>query len=95
MTSDQNEAPEKDKGGGGPHHFEFFVDGKKLVTDQKHLTGAQIKALAGADSAYQLFLEQPGDDKPIADAFTVEMKNGMHFYTVPPATFGSSDVNLR
>ena len=80
----------------GPPKFEIFVDGKKFTTDQTNLTGAQIKALAGNDSTFQLFLEQPGaDDQAIADAYTVQLKNGMHFYTMPPATFGSLDVDLR
>lgn len=72
-----------------PHHHEIFVDGKKFEVDADFMNGAQIKALGGAPSDYQLFLEQKhGDDKPIPDAESVKLENGMHFFTIPPATFG-------
>jgi hypothetical protein len=72
--------------------YEYFVDAKKYETDQTAMTGAQIKASAAVNPAYQLFLEEEGDtpDKPIADSEVVEMANHIrHFYAVPPATFGS------
>ena len=55
------------------------------------MTGVQIKALAGKDAQYQLFLEQKGNDpdKIIGDHDSVQMENGLHFYTVPAATFGA------
>jgi hypothetical protein len=52
------------------------------------MTGAQIKALASIPAGYQLFLEQPGDDRQVADASEVKMHSNMRFYAVPPATFG-------
>jgi hypothetical protein len=70
--------------------YVFFVDGKKFETEKSSLTGAEIKGTAGVTPTYQLMLEEPGDDpdKPIADSEGVAMKEGMHFYVVPPATFG-------
>jgi hypothetical protein len=70
--------------------FSIHIDGKEYKVEQESVTGAQLKAIAGKDAQYQLFEEGTGhdEDKPIGDATSVTLKNGMHFYTVPPATFG-------
>ncbi len=70
--------------------FVIHIDGKQFTVDQSSLTGAQLKALVGKDSTYQLFQELPGDDPDpqIADAQAVQMSNGLHFYTLPPTTLG-------
>jgi Multiubiquitin len=71
--------------------YEFFVDGKRFESEQPHLTGAEIKAKAGAPANYQLFLEEEGDkpDRPIPDTETVDLQGKIkHFFAVPPATFG-------
>jgi hypothetical protein len=70
----------------------FFVDGQRFHTDQKSLTAAAIKKIAGVDPTYQLFLEEEGDtpDKPLADSEAVNMEGKeKHFFAVPPATFGN------
>ncbi|HEY8748925.1 MAG TPA: multiubiquitin domain-containing protein [Tepidisphaeraceae bacterium] len=74
-----------------PSHFEIHVDGVRIEVTEQNLTGAQIKAKAGKDPQYQLFLEEKGNapDQLIADNQTVKIQNGLHFYTVPPATFGA------
>lgn len=71
--------------------FVIHVDGIEFKVDQTTLSGAQIRALVGKDSTYQLFQELGGNqpDKPIPDAETVRIHNGEHFYTVPPATLGT------
>jgi len=75
--------------------FHFFVDAKRFETDKPSLMGAEIKAIAGTNPSYQLFLEEEGDtpDKPVADDEPVKIKEGekhtRHFFAVPPATFGS------
>jgi hypothetical protein len=76
-----------------PKQFHFFVDAKRYETEKSSLTGAEIKAIAGVNPTYQLFLEEEGDtpDKPISDSEAVTLKEGehtRHFYAVPPATFG-------
>jgi len=71
--------------------YRFFVDAKRYETDQKSLTGAAIKNLAGVPATYQLFLEEEGDtpDKAISDAEAVDLEGReKHFFAVPPATFG-------
>jgi len=68
---------------------EIFIDGKKFEVQADFLNGAQIKALAGIQSDYQLFLEKKeGDDEPIPDLKSIKLENGMHFFAIPPATFG-------
>lgn len=71
------------------HDISIFVGGKEFEVKTHHMNGMQIKNLGGVPSEYQLFLEQPGDDAPIDDNKSIELKNGMHFYGIPPATFGA------
>lgn len=72
------------------HEIVIHVDGKEYKPAKTSMTGIEIKALAGRDASYQLFLEQKGSDpdKLIGDSETVDLRNGEHFYTVPQATFG-------
>jgi len=72
------------------HSFVIHVDGSEFKVDKATLSGSEIKALAGKDSSYQLFLERTGKeaDLLVNDTDSVTMKNGLHFYTVPPATLG-------
>jgi hypothetical protein len=74
-------------------HFHFFVDAKRFETEKSSLTGSEIKAIAGVNPTYQLFLEEEGDrpDRALSDPESVVLKEGedtRHFYAVPPATFG-------
>jgi len=74
--------------------FKFFVNDAKFEVDQKSMTGAQIKALAGVDLSFELFLEEPGADRPdrkINDSDSIDLSApGVEkFYTVPVATFGA------
>lgn len=71
--------------------YHFFVDGKKFETDERSVTGAAIKTIAGVQANYQLFLEEHGDtpDRAISDGEAVDLQGGTkHFFAVPPATFG-------
>ena len=70
-------------------HIKIFIGSNEYEVESDHLTGAQIKTLGNVPTDYQLFLEQPGDDQPVADATSIKLKNGMHFYGVPAATFGA------
>jgi hypothetical protein len=62
---------------------------------QPVMTGSEIKELGGGPLNYMLILVvgRPdevagGDDKIIADDESVELKSGMRFRIVNPATFG-------
>jgi hypothetical protein len=73
--------------------YEYFVDGKEYKTKDSALTGAQIKArIPDFNPTYQLVEEGRGGhpDKVIPDNETVDLNvhPSLHFYTVPPATFG-------
>ena len=70
--------------------FTIHIDKNVYKVDKTSMTGAQLKALAGLDGTYQLFLEEKGDapDRQVNDGDTVEMENGLHFYASQPATFG-------
>ena len=71
-------------------HFEIFIDGQHFRVQQTTMSGAQLKALASKDASYQLFEEIAGNqpDRAISDTEAIVIRNGLHFYTVPPATFG-------
>ncbi len=70
--------------------FVIHVDGKEFKVEKTTLSGAEIKTLVGKDTSYQLFLERAGGepDLLVNDSDAVTIKNGLHFYTVPPATLG-------
>lgn len=83
----------KDEGHGGPKRFKITVDGKHLESTESRLTGLQIKALAGVDTNFGLFLEGRGQaaDRPIGDGEILDLEShGKEtFYTVPPANYGA------
>ena len=74
----------------GEDTFQIHVDGEHFSVTEQRMTGAALKALVGKDASYQLFEEVRGrdQDRLVSDAEAVEIRNGLHFYTVPPATFG-------
>ena len=77
----------------GRKKYKFFVDDQKYEVDKRTLSGAEIREIAKIDPNYQLFLEEPGPDKPdrlIANDYSVDLEEpGIEkFYTIPPATFG-------
>jgi hypothetical protein len=80
-------------GSAKPEVFKYSVDGRPYESDTPVLTGAQIKARAGVDPSFLLYLESHGGapDQQIADATSVdlrEIKGREQFYSAPPATFG-------
>jgi hypothetical protein len=77
--------------------FVIHVDGQEFKVDQTTMSGADIKRLAGKDATYQLFLEGKGNepDQVIPDSRSVAVQNGLHFYAIPAATFGSYGSSRR
>jgi hypothetical protein len=71
MSADTSEKKEK---------YVYYVDGKKYESQDRSLTGAQIKSkLPSPNNTYQLFLEdrdKDSEDKQIADTQTVDLKPG-------------------
>lgn len=74
--------------GHGEAHDEFVIhlDRQEYRVPGPTITGAQLRALPkppiGPD--FDIYEEVPGgEDKLIEDATVVELKNGMHFFSVP------------
>jgi hypothetical protein len=77
---------------GGRVRYFFFLDGQKFESETSSITGADVRAKLPPEKAgYAIFLEQHGNepDTAITDtsSFSLE-KTPLHFYSVPPATFG-------
>lgn len=90
MSTENVESERSEGKGKKPHQFDIFIDAVKYSVTQASMTGAEIKALAGKDAQYQLYLEERGDhpDKLIGDNEAVAIREDQHFYAIPPATFG-------
>ncbi|MBL9076009.1 MAG: multiubiquitin domain-containing protein [Planctomycetes bacterium] len=61
----------------------------RFELDNPVQTGQSLKQLAGAQSTDVLFLRRPGDDPLIRNEDEIKLRNGDHFYTQPPADYGS------
>lgn len=78
-----------------PKPYFFFVGHDRYETEQRSLTGAQIKAkVPDWQAGYGLMLEGAGDeaDRLIADDESVSLDKDhgpRRFTPVPPATFGA------
>jgi Multiubiquitin len=74
------------------HEYKFRVDNKNFSSEQPRLTGAIIKAMAGVEPSYGLFLEGHGKDpdRQISDTDIVDLSEPgrEEFHSVPPATYG-------
>ena len=70
-----------------PEKFTIKIDKESFHVEQAALTGLELRALSVPPIGPErdLFLVQPGpaDDDLIADDRSVELKNGMHFFTAP------------
>jgi hypothetical protein len=77
-----------------PTKYFYFLDGVKVDVDTPSTTGAAIRAKLPADKAgYAIYLEAHGKDpdRLVTDTetFVLEKEGKLHFYSVPPANFGS------
>lgn len=91
---DTHPEPGDDKANGHAKTYTFFVGNNKYETDQKALTGLQIKArVADWDQDTDLLLEGHGHDpdKIIGDNELVDLDTGhgpLRFSSAPKANFG-------
>lgn len=81
------------------HKITILINNKPFEAPKPAMTGLEIKELGGGPTDYWLILnvKSPdpvagGDDRQIQDAEVVELKSGMRFRIVNPATFGADDV---
>lgn len=65
--------------------YVIHIDRKKYEVDDSQLTGAEIRQLTGLGPDIDLYLEEHGDedDRLITDGDSVDLKNGMHFFSTP------------
>lgn len=80
---------------GEKDHITILINNKPFKVPKPSMTGREIKELGGGPVDYLLVLvvKEPdpvagGDDKIINDTDIVELKSGMKFRIVNPATFG-------
>lgn len=71
-----------------PEHVEqvpIFIDEVKYELTNKHVTGAQLRALVPVPDNQDLWLDTHGnkDDELIAPNKEYTIKPGSHFYTAP------------
>jgi hypothetical protein len=66
------------------------IDHKEYTVHVTEMTGAQLKAIAGIPETNLLLLEVhgPGEDEPIPNDKLVHLRDGEHFYDMPPGNFG-------
>lgn len=70
--------------------IQIIVDGQTLDVSSPTMSGAQLKALAHKDGIYQVFQEAVGNDQDhlIPDHEAIPLRDGLRFYTIPPALAG-------
>lgn len=75
-----------DNPGRGPKQFQIRIDRDHFTVEQDALTGAELRALPTPPIGPErdLFEVVPGgSDKKIEGATSVEMRNGLRFFTAP------------
>ena len=65
----------------------IIIDKQHVAAPKPLMTGSEIRGLhkppIGPDRDLFLKVPGPGDDKKIGDSDQVELKDGMHFFSVP------------
>lgn len=64
----------------------IHIDKKMYKVSESSLTGSQFRSLADPSitAEYQLKQQVPGgEDVTIEDSQSVELENGMHFFSIP------------
>ncbi len=68
-----------------------MIDGKKYDWVSRTIKGSDLRALVpGLNPQYVILLEAEPSDRAVAESEELDLSNTPAFYTVPPATFGSS-----
>jgi len=80
MNDEQNELENR------PHVFKIKIDREHFEVAQKVMTGAELRSLPKPPIGPELDLFEVvpgGTDRKLANTDTVEIKNGMRFFTAP------------
>jgi hypothetical protein len=70
------------------HTVHIFINKQRYDLANPVQTGARLKQLAGIPLGDVLFLQQPGEDRVVANDASVTLKNGDHLHSQPPADYG-------
>ena len=71
-----------------PHFIHIFINKKKHELEHATQTGAYLKELAEIPLGDVLFLQRPGEDEVIVNDAKINLKNGDHLHSQPPADYG-------
>jgi hypothetical protein len=67
--------------------FSIHIDRNAFKVSQSHMTGTELRQLPTPPVThdFDLYLQTHGqeDDLLVGDADSIEMKNGLHFFTAP------------
>ncbi|MFA6486491.1 MAG: multiubiquitin domain-containing protein [Candidatus Magasanikbacteria bacterium] len=70
-----------------PKQITIIIDHKEYKTEEKRMSGLEIRALANPpisqDRDLFLVINHDKPDEKINDEQVVQLKNGMHFYSAP------------
>lgn len=91
QAKDEKDKEKKDKEK-KDKQFTIFVNNVAFTTNERELTGAQIKALAEVPADYELFQVKGDQTVPIGNEQVVHINNNDHFRAIPAGTFGGNDV---
>lgn len=69
-----------------------FINKTKYEFESPEQTGRSLKERAGIPLDDALFLDQPHEDKLIANDATITIKNGNHFHSQPAANYGGVSI---
>ena len=74
-------------GGGGHHRFTIKIDKETFHVEAASMTGQQFRELpspaVGPDRDLFLVVPGPTDDILVENDQSIELKDGMHFFTAP------------
>lgn len=70
------------------HEITIYVNNQPFKTEERELTGLQIKALAGIPQEYELFRVEGQNSIPVANDERVRLHENEHFRAIPSGTFG-------
>jgi hypothetical protein len=73
----------------------IFINSTKYEVHSASQTGRSLKELGHIPFTDVLFLEQPHEDKVIGNDTTIEIENGEHFRSSPPANYGDRSEEER
>ena len=76
------------------HLIHVFINKKKFELENPVQSGESLKQLAGIPLGDVLFLQQPGEDKVIANEANITLKNGNQLHSQPAADYGLSTAFL-